>query len=105
VRYSLKPEFVDGLGKLEFFAYRKKGIEPSAIPKNVADEVIKWVSDQTDDYIFKIEPRPDFKFTPAKGSFNKVKCSVCGEYVFERYVRMKDGQIVCIPDSGYKENR
>jgi len=105
VRYSLKPEFVDSLGKLEFFAYRKKGIEPSAIPKNVADEVINWVNDQTDDYIFKIEPRPDFKFTPAKGSFNKVKCIVCGEYVFERYARMKDGQIVCIPDSGYKENK
>lgn len=103
VRYSLKPEFVDGFGKFEFFAYRKKGIEPSGIPRNVTDEVINWVNDQTDDYIFKIEPLPDFKFTPAKGSFNKVKCSVCGEYVFERYVRLKDGQPVCIPDSGYKK--
>ena len=29
VRYSLKPEFIDQFGQFEFFAYRKKGIEPS----------------------------------------------------------------------------
>jgi len=103
VRYSLKPEFIDEMGKFEFFAYRKKGVEPSEIPQNIVDEIINWVKDQTDDCIFKVEPQPDFKFTPAKGSFNKMKCSICGEYVFERYARIKDGQIVCIPDSGYKK--
>jgi formylmethanofuran dehydrogenase subunit E len=36
-----------------------------------------------------------------KGSFNKSICSVCGEYVFERYVRLQDGKPVCIPCSGY----
>jgi formylmethanofuran dehydrogenase subunit E len=103
VRYSLKPEFVDEMGKLEFFTYRKKGIEPSQIPPKVSDEVINWVYEQTDDLMFKIEPRPDFKFTPVKGSFNKAKCNVCGEYVFERYVRQKDGKPVCIPCSGYEQ--
>lgn len=29
---------------------------------------------------------PDFKFTPVKASFNKIKCGACGEYLFERYV-------------------
>jgi formylmethanofuran dehydrogenase subunit E len=37
-----------------------------------------------------------------KGSFNKAKCSLCHEYVFERYLRTKDGQPVCIPCSGYE---
>jgi len=101
VRYALKPEFVDAMGGFEFFTYRKRGIEPSKIPATVTDEVIKWVAEQSDESIFKIEPQPDFSFTPAKGSFNKVLCSVCGEYVFERYVRIKDGKPVCIPDSGY----
>jgi len=101
VRYSLKSDFIDQFGKFEFFAYRKKGFEPSQIPQNVADEVINWVYEQTDDFMFKVEPKPDFKFSPAKGSFNKAKCSVCGEYVFERYIRTKDGQPVCIPCSGY----
>jgi len=103
VRYSLKPEFIDAFGKFEFFVYRKNGFEPSQIPQNVADEVINWVCEQTDDFMFKIEPKPDFKYTPVKGSFNKTKCSICGEYVFERYVRMKDGKPVCIPCSGYEK--
>lgn len=103
VRYSLRPEFVDAFGKFEFFAYRKKGVEPSQIPHPVAEEVINWVYEQQDDFMFKIEPKPDFKFSPVKGSFNKDKCSICGEYVFERYLRMKDGKPICIPCSGYKE--
>jgi formylmethanofuran dehydrogenase subunit E len=101
VRYALKPEFIDAMGKFEFFAYRKKGVEPSEVPQNASDEVINWVYEQTDEFMFKIEPKPDFKFTPVKGSFNKSKCAVCGEYVFERYARTKDGQVVCIPCSGY----
>ncbi len=57
--------------------------------------------EQRDDAVFKVEPKPDFKFTPVKGSFNKSKCSVCGKNVFDRYVRIKDGQPVCIPCSRY----
>jgi len=29
VRYSLKPAFLDELGKMEFFSYRKRGVEPA----------------------------------------------------------------------------
>ncbi|HPC33823.1 MAG TPA: hypothetical protein PK022_03070 [Syntrophales bacterium] len=89
------------MGKFEFFVYRKKGVEPSQIPEAVRDEIIQWVYDQPDDYLFKVEAKPDFKFTPFKGSFNKAKCSLCQEYVFECYVRIKDDQPVCIPCSGY----
>jgi len=101
VRYSLTPEFTDAMGKFEFFVYRKKGVEPSQIPEKVRDEVINWVYEQSDDFMFKVESKPDFKFTPVKGSFNKAKCSICGEYVFERYLRMKDEKLVCIPCSGF----
>jgi len=101
VRYSLTPEFIDEMGKFEFFVYRKKGIEPSQIPHNISDEIINWVYEQSDEFMFKIEPKPDFKFNPVKVSFNKSKCAICGEYVFERYARTKDGQVVCIPCSGY----
>jgi formylmethanofuran dehydrogenase subunit E len=105
VRYSLKPEFIDEMGKFEFFAYRKRGVEPSEIPPSVVAEVTNWVYEQPDDYLFKIEARPDFTFTPPKHSFNKAICSVCGEYVFERYLRLKDGKPVCIPCSGYNKGR
>ena len=104
VRYSLRPEFVDALGKFEFFDYRKRGVEPSDIPAKTTEEVIHWVYEQSNEFMFKIEDKPDFKFTPVKGSFNKTLCSICGEYVFERYVRTKDGKPVCIPCSGYEKN-
>jgi formylmethanofuran dehydrogenase subunit E len=103
VRFSMKPEFVDAMGKFEFFTYRKKGIEPSQIPNAVRQEVIKWINEQSDGVIYRVEDKPDFTYAPPKGSFNKSKCSLCGEYVFERYVRFNDGQPVCIPCSGYKQ--
>ncbi len=101
VRYALKSEFMDAMGKFEFFTYRKRGVEPSQIPHKVAEEVINWVYEQNNDFMFNIKPIYDFKFSPPRGSFNKVKCSICGEYVFERYVRIVDGKLFCIPCSGY----
>lgn len=105
VRYCLKPEFIDEMGKFEFFADRKRGIEPSEIPPSVVQEVTNWVYEQPDDYLFKVDARPDFTFTPPKGSFNKAKCSICEEYVFERYLRTKDGKPLCIPCSGYNKTK
>jgi formylmethanofuran dehydrogenase subunit E len=104
VRISLKPDFIDAMGKFEFFAYRKRGVEPSAIPAAVTNEVVQWTYSQSDETMFKIEMKPDFTYKPVKGSFNKTKCSGCGEYVFDRYVRMKDGQPLCIPCSGYEKS-
>lgn len=103
LRYSLKPDFIDAMGKFEFFIYRKRSVEPSQIPSSVTEEVIQWMYNQSDDDMFKMEAKPDFKFTPPKGSFNKAKCNLCGEYVFERYLRTENGQPVCIPCSGYNK--
>ena len=55
-----------------------------------------------DETVFKVEDMPGYVYAPVKGSFNKTKCSNCGEYVFDRYVRTKDGAPVCIPCSGYE---
>ncbi len=99
VRMALKNEFSDKLSTHEFFKYRKQGIEPSGIPDNVLDAIIKIVLDATNEELFNVKVMPDFKYEPVKSSFNKAKCEVCGEYVFERYLRHKDGKVVCIPCS------
>jgi len=101
VRVAIKPEFSDKLGKYEFFVYRKKGVEPSQIPVPICNEVIDVVLNASDDEIFNVQKLSDFEHKKIKGSFNKAKCESCGEYVFERYVRIKDGKQVCIPCSGY----
>lgn len=103
VRYALRTAFLDEMGRFEFFAYRKRGVEPSQIPAAVTQEVIDWTLTLDDEEIFAVSERPDFQYQPPQGSFNRSVCSVCGEVVFERYVRLKDGQPVCIPCSGYNE--
>jgi formylmethanofuran dehydrogenase subunit E len=97
VRVSALPEFQDELGKKEFFAYRKKGIEPSQIPTSVVEDAVRLVLDLPEERMFKVENLPNFTFGRPKSSFNKAKCSACGEYVFERYLRVLDGKQTCIP--------
>ena len=100
VRIALKNEFQDKLAPHEFFKYRKKGIEPSEIPDPVRQDIIDIVLNASVDDLFNIKMLPDFVYKPVKGSFAKAKCEVCGEYTFERYLRVKDGKKVCIPCSG-----
>ena len=101
-RFLLRNEFQDKLGPHEFFSYRKKGIEPSHIPAEVRLDIVDIVLNATDDELFIITYLPGFEYKPVKGSFAKAKCEVCGEYVFERYLRVKDGIKVCITCSGHQ---
>ena len=103
VRYALRADFIDDFGKQEFFAFRKRGIEPSGIPAEVTRAAIDWTLARPDEAVFSVLERPDFLYQPPKGSFNKTLCSKCGEYVFERYVRYQQGEPVCIPCSGYRQ--
>jgi formylmethanofuran dehydrogenase subunit E len=99
----LKSEFQDTLGKQEFFVYRKKGIEPPQIPTDVVNNVVDAVLTASESEIFTVTKLPNYTFSRPKNSFAKTKCSKCGEYVFERYVRMVDGKPECIPCSGYDQ--
>jgi formylmethanofuran dehydrogenase subunit E len=105
VRVYLRSQFQDELGKQEFFSYRKRGVEPSDIPTEVTQRAVEAVLGATEEQMFKVERLADFKFGKPKGSFAKVKCAGCGEYVFERYARAVEGKTLCIPCSGYTESR
>ncbi len=102
IRFSLRSEFLDAFDGVEFFAYRRRGIEPSQIPAEVTAQALEWIDSQTDEQIFKVETLGEYAYSPPKGSFSRVKCSRCGEYVFERYVRVVQGEPCCIPCSGYQ---
>ncbi len=101
LRLSLKPSFLDQFGTQEFFSHRKKGLEPSQIAVEVTMKAVDWSYSLENEEIFDIKEIKDFAYQPKKGSFNKGKCSICGEYVFERYLRIKEGKPVCIPCSKY----
>ena len=100
VRVSVRAEFQDELGKEPFFAYRRRGVEPSEIPAEVTTAAVARVLDAPEERIVTTERLAGFEFSRPKGSFAKAKCAGCGEYVFERYVRVRDGKTLCIPCSG-----
>ena len=103
VRVSLRPEAFDELGKFEFIGYRKKGAEPSEIPEDVTNKIVDWVLTRSEEELLSIERLPDFAFPElGRRTFGKVKCAKCGEYVFELYIRLVNGEQYCIPCSGYK---
>lgn len=104
IRIYLRNDFQDKLAPHEFFKYRKQGIEPSQIPDEVCKDIINIVLNASDDEMFETTVLPQFTYKPVKGSFAKEKCEVCGEYVFDRYLRIKDGKRVCIPCSGHEPN-
>ena len=64
-------------------------------------EAIAWhlkeVLELPEEKIFKVEMLEGFTFSHPKSSFNRAKCSICGEYVFERYLRVANGKQACIP--------
>ena len=76
-------------------------IEPSHIPEPVRLEVIQKVLASTGEEMFAMKLLPDFQHKKTPGSFNKAKCELCGAYVFERYLRKKDGKLMCITCSEY----
>ncbi|MCL5021172.1 MAG: hypothetical protein M1339_05840 [Bacteroidetes bacterium] len=90
---------MDKPGSHECFKFRKQGVEPSKVPAEAVQGVIDIVLNATEEELFKIERVPVFKFKPVPGSFNKAKCDVRGNYVFERYLLLKDGKKLCIPCS------
>jgi formylmethanofuran dehydrogenase subunit E len=104
VRVYLRSDFQDELATQEFFSYRKRGIEPSEIPDDVTQRAVELVLETPAERMFRVERLPDFTFSRPKGSFAKTKCNRCGEYIFERYVRMVEGKTLCIPCSGYVES-
>lgn len=104
-RVYLRSELQDEFARQEFFAYRKRGVEPSEIPREIADRAIEWVLKAPESELFTIASLPDFRFARPTGSFARVRCRRCGEYVFERYARSVDGKTVCLPCSGFTEPR
>lgn len=100
IRIALKNEFQDRLAPHEFFKYRKQGIEPSDVPEEIKSDIIDIVLNASTAELFNVTVLPGFNYAPVKGSFNKAKCESCGDYVFERYLRIKESKRVCIPCSG-----
>jgi formylmethanofuran dehydrogenase subunit E len=84
----------------EFIQFRKKGVPASKIDPALAEPMVDFVLSAATEALFIVEPIKEIKLAPGRPhDFNTQVCSSCGEIMVERYARVKNGKLVCIPCS------
>jgi formylmethanofuran dehydrogenase subunit E len=98
VRVVTKPETIQKSKESEFIGFRKQGIPASKIDAKYVDSMVAMMMSAPAEALFQIGEVVDVKLpTPRPHDFNTVTCTQCGEVVVERYARIKNGQVVCMP--------
>ncbi len=103
VRISLKPEFFAKALESPFVEMRKKGIPPQNVPFDVLKPLLDRILSMPYEDFLNISEVFIYEFDKKPGCFVAVPCALCGEMVFEKSLRVKDGKLVCIPCSGYEK--
>ncbi len=82
----------------EFIQFRKKGVPASKIDPALAGPMVDFVLAEPVENLFMVEAVKETKLPASRPhDFNTQVCSECGEIMVERYARLKNGKIVCIP--------
>ena len=98
VRVVTRPETIKRSQESEFIQFRRKGVPASQIDTALVDPLVDFIMNSTADELFIIEPVKETKLSPGRPhDFNSIICSECGEVAVERYARVKNGKIVCMP--------
>jgi formylmethanofuran dehydrogenase subunit E len=103
VRVVPKAEAMMKSKQSKFMEMRKAGIPASKVPAEIADPLVEMVVNAPDEALLDIGAVVTHEWQDAAHTFESVVCSECGEMVVERNARLKNGQTVCIPCSGYKD--
>jgi formylmethanofuran dehydrogenase subunit E len=60
--------------------------------------MVDFVLAEATENLFMVEPVKEIKLTAGRPhDFNTQVCTECGEIMVERYARLKNGKVVCIP--------
>ena len=85
----------------EFMEMRKAGTPASQVPAAIADPLVDMVAAAPDDALLQIGDVFTYDWKEREHTFESVVCAQCGEMVVERNARVRGGQVVCVPCSGY----
>ncbi len=98
VRVVTKPETIQKSKESEFIGFRMQGIPASKIDPKYVDSMVDMMMSAPATALFTIGEVVEVKLpAPRPHDFNTVTCTQCGEVVVERYARIKNGQVVCMP--------
>lgn len=98
VRVLTRNETIQKSKESEFIQFRKKGVPASKIAADLVTPLVEFILSSPIDSLFDVGKVTDGK--PPIGrphDFNTVICEECGETAVERYARVKNGKIVCMP--------
>lgn len=98
VRVVTRPETIRRNQESEFIQYRQRGVPASQIETSLVEPMIEAVLSAPTEALFSVEPVKEQRLPAARPhDFNTIICAECGEVAVERYARVKQGKIVCIP--------
>jgi formylmethanofuran dehydrogenase subunit E len=98
VRVATRNEVIKRNRESEFIQFRKKGVPASKIDPTLVEPMVDYILSEPAEKLYKIDPVKKVKLTPGRPhDFNTIICSECGEVAVERYARIKNGKIVCMP--------
>lgn len=98
VRVATRNEVIKRNQESEFIQFRKRGVPASKIDAALVDPAVEYILAEPTEKLFKIDPVQEVKITPGRAhDFNTIICSECGEVAVERYARIKNGKVVCMP--------
>lgn len=98
VRVVTRNETIQKSKESEFIQFRKKGVPASKISLDLVVPLVDFILSAQTETLFQVgEVTNGQPPIPRPHDFNTVDCAVCGEATVERYARVKNGLIVCIP--------
>lgn len=98
VRVATRNEVIKRNQESEFIQYRKRGVPASRIAPELVEPNVDFILSASTEELFAISPVTQGQ--PPVGrphDFNTIICAECGEVAVERYARVKNGQVVCMP--------
>ncbi|RUM88823.1 MAG: formylmethanofuran dehydrogenase [Thermodesulfatator sp.] len=102
VRVSVRPEVMEAAFKSPFLEMRRKGTPPTEVPLEIGVGLVENLFQKSDEQLFVVSEVFEYPLPEKpKPTFEIVKCQQCGEMVAANKVRFKEGQLLCIPCSGY----
>ncbi len=103
VRVSVKPEFIfQALKTSPFIAKRKAGVPPQDVERELAEAAVNKVLNLPEEQLFNVGEITPVEPEKVSGTFEAHPCEKCGEAVYAKWIRVKDGKFYCISCSGYK---
>jgi len=104
VRVSIKPDFFEKALNSPFVQKRKAGVPPQDIEPEVTDPLVNKVLGLADADFLDIGEVQTVEVKKGHPVFETQRCESCGELTFVNKLRLgRNGQVVCLPCSGYKE--